>query len=243
MPIFIFGLILVLWANLALSSENIRIIFPQIIPEKEFAYLRNPILQFLRERLDVINLSSQEEKEIKVLISSFHFEPSGKAKIDLTLQKLSTGEPLFKRTYETSFEDFWKTLERGIEDIKAFSSVSSSVSNTGIKPLDKISHKTTTFTKEKPSFFSRINPINLLSKVIPKRENPLRISLEVPPPPPPTILSATNIFSQSPFLSSSQEDTPSFTPQRTPSQIPSKSTDNKPQSIFSPRSSSPWQWF
>ncbi|MFN3920965.1 MAG: hypothetical protein ACK4K4_00985 [Caldimicrobium sp.] len=245
----IYTLIFLFWAKFVFSA-SIIINPPQIHPEKEFEYLKNPISQFLRERLGYINVNVQGPKEDKVLISAFQFEQQGRVKIDLTLQGQTTGEPSFKRTYETTFEDFWKTLEKGTEDIKKILYHNSET--IPVAPSDKITESKPALysytnalyfkSETKPSFFSKINPINLFSKLIPKKENPLSIKLQVPPPPPPSILSASNILSPDPFVSTAQGLMPSLKPQSNFSQNEPKMPENIPQRIPSSQNSSPWKW-
>ncbi len=222
------------------ARDNLFIHPPQIYPEKEFAYLRNPIYQFIRERLSLPGFSLPNHTTLPGVESIFFFDPPGKVKMNFLLRDLSSGKIFYEKGYESSYEDFWKTLERGVEDLK----IGLGYTREENKPIEKktppetekkeVKPKDKSIKKDEPSLLSKINPLGLFSKLLPKKEDPLKIKLEIPPPPPPPSM----VQSQIPVSSMPPSAIPS--PQTT---LPPSLEKPSVELLPSPKSATPWQWF
>ncbi|MFN3504747.1 MAG: hypothetical protein ACK4Y7_00870 [Caldimicrobium sp.] len=194
---YLIGIFLWLLVVNGYAAHNLIIKDPEIYPEKEFAYLRKPILKFLNEKLLPYEKAPIKKEGTKVLESIFNFDLSGKAQIKIKLRDSNTYSPIYEKNYETTFENFWTTLEKVARDIEeklgykeegAFTK--GPLQDPKKEPSPNIISKRENETyyhkqEEKPSLLSRINPFRMVSQLLPKKKDSLKIKLVVPPPPPP----------------------------------------------------------
>ncbi|MEZ0343347.1 MAG: hypothetical protein ABWJ99_00860 [Caldimicrobium sp.] len=94
---------------------------------------------------------------------------------------------------------------------------------------------------EENPLISQFNPLKWFSSLFPKKENPLRLKLNVPPPPPPSILFQNNqginqkVEKQTQSLVGSEKEKPNFL------ELESPKTQSQPQKTqVNP---SPWRWY
>jgi len=209
---------------------------PLLKPEREYSYLQGSLIGFLIERSRVYGGLSAElitspdaTKNFESLLkSTFTFDKKGKARLELTLLQAKTGEIKAKRVKEIKVQDFWEALD---EELKALFKAK--------PPLEKAVKSE---SPPKESLLSRLNPFKGLSKLLPKKEDPLRIKLKVPPPPPPTILTGTPP-AEATYQASPQVPPPSQvpTPPQAPLAQPTSPQPPPPQAL--PSQPSPWQWY
>lgn len=163
MPFF---LIIFIFCALPLYSvEKIIVASPKIKPEQEFGYLSNPIVNFIKERLNGEN--SKANRDLTMLESSFDFQ-WGKAVFNLSLSDFSTKKLIFHRNYEATFEDFWKTLDEALEDVKIALRVEDEkkdLKGFNSKASEPSLFREKNFKEEKPSFFFKNQSYNIFIKV------------------------------------------------------------------------------
>lgn len=188
----LFFLILGWWQlSFSASTYPIGVLPPEITPEREYGYLQRSIYQFL---LNQLNISSeipfvsvdlpQKEKFSKVLQSKVNFLSAERVRIELNLQEVETGRSIWTSIKEVPPEHFWTTLGQEVERLKKTLTQSSPASN---RPVENPPRLVSASPKgeDKPSLLSRLNPFPLISRLFPKKEDPLSIKVEIPPPPPP----------------------------------------------------------
>lgn len=181
------------WWQLSFSGTvySIGVLPPEITPEREYGYLKGSVYQFL---LNQLNISSeipfisvdlpQKEKFSKVLQSRVNFLSAERVRIELNLQEVETGRSMWTSVKEVPPEHFWTTLGQEVERLRKTLMQSSPAIN---KPVENPPRLVSSSLKgeDRPSFFSRLNPLPLISRLFPKKEEPLKIKVEIPPPPPP----------------------------------------------------------
>ncbi|MFN3567572.1 MAG: hypothetical protein ACK4UR_01525 [Caldimicrobium sp.] len=242
---YLIGIFLWLQVLNVYAADTLIIEEPEIYPKKEFAYLQKPIWKFLKEKLSPLKETPYNKEDIKVLESVFNFDLSGKAQIELRIKRQSTNEILYERTSLCTFENFWITLESLTKEIKE----KFEYKEMAIPPKEQLgelikelpqkenskSTKITYYsTRDKSSLFSKINPFRKISQFFSKKEDTLKIKIEVTPPPPPP---PDSIYNREVSKNIMVPSTISVEEKKTPS-VPSENTlqdyDKK---------NSTWQWY
>jgi len=181
------------WCQLSFSASTypIGVLPPEIIPEREYGYLQRSVYQFLQNQLNITSeilfVSTDlphKEKFSKVLQSRINFLSAERVRIELNLQEVETGRSMWTSVKEVPPEHFWTTLGQEVERLRKTLMQSSPAIN---KPVENPPRLVLSSFKgeDSPSFFSRLNPLPLISRLFPKKEEPLKIKVEIPPPPPP----------------------------------------------------------
>lgn len=199
----LFFLILGWWQlSFSASTYPIGVLPPEITPEREYGYLQRSIYQFLQNQL---NISSEilfvstdlphKEKFSKVLQSRINFLSAERVSIELNLQEVETGRSMWNSVKEVSPEHFWTTLGQELERLKKTLTQSSPALN---RPVESSPRLVSASLKgeDKPSLLSRLNPLPLISRLFPKKYDPLSIKVDIPPPPPPPGYSLKNTIPQ-----------------------------------------------
>ncbi|MCS7150626.1 MAG: hypothetical protein RMI93_07825 [Caldimicrobium sp.] len=224
--------LLLLWWGLgvAASPHYIGILPPEIKPEREYGYLKGSLYNFLLDRLNkgpdlvfIHNEQIQNSGLIARLRSNFIFPSPSKAQIELYLLDPKEKRTLWQTIRETTPEHFWMALERELENLQIY--LRGSLKGSTSKP-----HSETVMKDEKVSLVSRLNPLKAISKLLPKKDDPLRVKVQVPPPPPPPGVEKA----PQPLL---------FDRKIT---VPSKGNEpltDIPSPIKPTYTSSPWQWY
>lgn len=242
---YLIGIFLWLQVFNVYAADTLIIEDPEIYPKKEFAYLQKPIWKFLKEKLSPLKETPFNKEDIKVLESVFNFDLSGKAQIELRIKRQSTNEILYERTSESTFENFWITLEnltKEIEEKLGYGVVASPpkdvLGEPKKEPQSKENSKRTeviySYKQEEPSFLSKINPFRKLSQLFSKKEDTLKIKIEVPPPPPPPI---GGIYSTEGPKNMKETASP-LVEEKKPSSVVERNTVQQNE-----KRNSPWQWY
>lgn len=223
MIFWIIGLIFLYLAEPGFPAPpSLYVLNPDIEPQKDFGYLQAPILKFFIERLSSQGFSVYPlEREVlsgNLLKSRFFFDRTGKVQMELSIMHIPEKAEVLKVTDTATFEDFWVKLNNLLNSLILPQ-----------KPLPAPSIRVQKPKEEKESILSKINPFRALSKLFPRKEEPLKIKIQVPPPPQPPFFS--------PQISSSQPLQP-FSQPLQPQPLPSPPPSQPPAS-----GSSPWQWF
>jgi len=233
--------ILILFIPKALFPQGISLgVYPPLIkPEREYNYLQESLTNFLIDRArlyggysaEVVTSPDTGKNFEHLLKSNFIFDKKGRARTELVLLDGKTGKIRNKRVREIEVKNFWEKLD---EELKALFEKKEAYAR----------GEASSENPPKESLFSRLNPFKGISKLFPKKEDPLRLKLNVPPPPPPSVVSQT--------LPSHVEN-PSYLPSAFPPQqlqqtqqetLPQPKEPLPPQSpTSSSQKSSPWQWF
>lgn len=237
------------------APSSLYVSIPEIEPKAEFGYLQTPVLNFILERLSSkgYNAYIAEGREVSgdLLKSRFYFERTGRVQIELSLIELKNGQEVAKVKESAAFEDFWVKLEGVLTSLRGEVPLNQIAPPPQEKPQEKpkevippvkesileSSKRSQKSYEEKESLLSRLNPFKAISKVLPRKEEPLRIKVSVPPPPPPPYSSERQGY-QNTFHDRSS------LPQRISPQAPS-SPQPQAQPVTQPQAqpASPWQWF
>lgn len=204
---------------------------PEISPKKEFGYLQTPILRFFTERLssqgyNVYPAGERGASSGNLIKSRFIFDRLGKVQMELALVNIIEKREIFKVTESATFEDFWVKLE-GL--LNSFSNLPPKQVTPPQEVSTALSMKVQKSKEEKESILSKINPFRAISKLLPRKEEPLKIRIQVPPPPQPPFY-ATQVPNSQPLYLPPQPVQPQPLPSPPLSQPPTSG-------------SSPWQWF
>jgi len=236
----IFILILFIPKTLFPHGISLGVYPPLIKPEREYNYLQESLTNFLIDRARLyggysaeVLISSEIGKTFENLLkSNFIFDKKGRAKIELVLLDGKTGKVREKRVREIEVKNFWEELDKELRGL--------------FEKKDSYAKvETSSEGHPKESLLSRLNPFKGISKgisrLLPKKEDPLRLKLNVPPPPPPTVVSQSSpSYLESPSYPSSTF--PSQQVQQEPFPQPKETLPPQPSSS-SWQKSSPWQWF
>jgi hypothetical protein len=243
------------------APHTLYVAIPEIEPQAEFGYLQTPVLNFIRERLsskgyNVYIAEGRGESSGDLLKSKFYFERTGRVQIELSLIELKNSQEVSKVRESATFEDFWVKLEGVLTSLKGkvppnqttpFQEKPQETPKEVIPPVKESTQDTSKRIQksdaEKESLLSRLNPFKAISKVLPQREDPLRIKVSIPPPPPPPYSpdkqASQNTFQERASLPQR------IIPQAFSPQAPSPSQIQQGQSVTQPQAqpTSPWQWF
>lgn len=220
---------------LAVPPHLHGVIPPEITPEREYGYLRNSLYGFLLDRLNrtpqivFVPREQNQVSDLKTLLKSkFFFISPVQIRMELELIEIQGKRPLWQSIKETTAEQFWIALETELEKLRQHFKEVQPVTPVPVAPqASKLKRE------DSPSLWSRINPLKAISKLFPRREEPLRVRVQVPPPSPPPGFS----IPQSQSLTTSAEVLSRPTPVN--EKIPVMGTLQK-EPLLGP---SPWQWF